>query len=73
MISNLVALSAPFWQITKIKGAGAGGVGESDTVSAIVHFEKSLVAIHGLPVADAITFSRFANVGILKILELHQE
>ena len=40
MISNLVALSASFWQITKIKDAGAGVVGKSDAVLAMVHFRK---------------------------------
>jgi hypothetical protein len=38
--SNLVALSAPFWQITKINCDGAGVVGESGAVLAIVHFSK---------------------------------
>ena len=40
MISNLVALSAPFWQITKIKDGGAGGDGKSGAGLAMVHFKK---------------------------------
>lgn len=39
MISNLVALSAPFWQITKIKGGETGFIGESDSVLAMGHFK----------------------------------
>ena len=42
MISNLVALSAPFWQITKIKGAEVGEGGDSDAVLAIVHFKENV-------------------------------
>ena len=41
MISNLVALSAPFWQITKINCDGAGVIVESGAVLAIVHFSKN--------------------------------
>ena len=40
-ISDLVALSAPFWQITKIKGAAVEEDGDSDAVLAIVHFREN--------------------------------
>ena len=41
MISDLVALSAPFWQITKINWEGEGVLGESGLVVAMVHFREN--------------------------------